>query len=159
MTGSAWIASYVMLWILVGVLSVAVIALLRQIGVLHARLRPLGAHFAGEGPERFSVAPALPDLDYADAALTLVAFTSPGCSICAELRPGLRALANQYRDVAVHELANGPETAVDFASFQVRSTPYFVAVDRDGVVQGRGVANALEQIEELVRESLEAVRA
>ena len=50
MTGSVWIVSYVMLWVAVVVLGVTVVALLRQIGVLHLRVAPMGVHFAGRGP-------------------------------------------------------------------------------------------------------------
>lgn len=158
MTGGVWIASYVMLWVTVGVLALTVVALLRQIGVLHARLAPLGVHFAGEGPERLAPAPALPDVDYGEAALTLVAFTAPGCAVCEQLLPALRALRGQYRDVVVREILNGPATTQVFGDFRVRSTPYFVAVDRAGIVQGRGVANSLEQIELLIEEALGASR-
>lgn len=155
MTGGVWIASYVMLWVTVGVLGLTVIALLRQIGVLHARLRPLGVHFGGEGPERLAAAPPIAGLDYAASSLTLVSFTAPGCSVCAELLPALRALRGQYRDIVVHEVSNASATASVFGDFRVRSTPYFVAVDRDGIVRGRGVANSLEQIELLIEESLQ----
>jgi hypothetical protein len=151
-TGGAWIASYVMLWVAVLVLGLAVVALLRQIGVLHARLRPLGTHFAGEGPERLAPAPA--GYDYAAARLTVVAFTSATCVICAGLLPGLRALARSYGDVALHVVEHGRSTAPVFAAFNVRSTPYFVAVDQRGIVQARGVANSLEQIEVMVDEAL-----
>jgi len=157
MTGGVWIASYVMLWITVGVLGLTVIALLRQIGVLHARLRPLGVHFGGEGPDRLAPAPSVPGIDYSASLLTVVSFTAPGCAVCEHLLPALRALRGQYRDVLVHELLNGPATAPVFAEFRVRSTPYFVAVDRSGIVRGRGVANSLEQIELLIEEALQPV--
>lgn len=154
MSGGVWVASYVMLWVAVVVLGLAVVALLRQVGVLHARLRPLGAHFAGEGPPRLAPAPGGPLFPYGDSRLTLLAFTSPTCTICASLTPGLRALRRQYPDLALHEVDHGPHTARVFEAFRVASTPYFVTVDRAGVVQARGVANTLEQIEVLVEESL-----
>ena len=92
MSGSVWIATYVLLWLAVVGLTVAVVALLRQIGVLHARLHPLGVHFAGEGPELDSVAPPLTEAPYGEQELTLVAFTAPTCEVCAALRPSLDAL-------------------------------------------------------------------
>ena len=153
MSGPVWVASYVMLWVAVIVLGLAVVALLRQVGVLHARLRPLGAHFAGEGPERHAPAPAAAAIDYGGAALTLLAFTSPSCTICESLAPGLRALRRQYTDLALYEIRHGADTAGAFEAFGVRSTPYFVTVDRAGIVQARGVANTLEQVEVLVEES------
>ena len=154
MSGGVWIASYVMLWVAVVVLGLAVIALLRQVGVLHGRLAPLGAHFGGEGPDRLAPAPPLHGHDYAASRLTLVAFTSPGCTICTRLRPGLRALQQQYGEVEVRTVELGPGTEPVFAAFRVRSTPYFVTVDGNGIVRGRGIANSLEQIEVLLDEAL-----
>lgn len=152
MSGSVWIASYVILWIAVLGLSVAVVALLRQIGVLHARLHPLGANFAGEGPALESTAPELGDVVYADAPLTLLAFTSPGCEVCKVLRPSLDALRRGYPEVQLREVDLEAARSV-FDAFNVRSTPYMVTIDAGGVVRGRGVVNSLEQIEELLEVS------
>jgi len=150
MDSSLFVISYVSLWVAVVVLALAVLALLRQVGVLHARLRPIGVHPAGEGLEPGSAAPAVPDHDYAAIDLTLVAFTSPTCTICADLMPGLKAMAEQYSDVAVRVVDYAPETTTTFLAFNVASTPYLTAVDRNGTVQGRGVANSVEQAEILV---------
>lgn len=154
MDGSVWIVSYVLLWLAVLGLSVLVVALLRQVGVLHARLQPLGVHPAGEGPDEGELAPPLPAIDYGEAAATLVTFTSPTCTVCEELAPSLRALEEQYGDVRLVEVSMGADTSPVFSAFAVRSTPYLVAVDREGVVRGKGVANSLEQAEELVEEAL-----
>ena len=154
MTGDVWVVSYVLLWLAVLGLSVMVVALLRQVGVLHTRLRPLGVHFAGEGPDRLVPAPPVPDVDYATHEMTLVAFSSPTCEVCKRLLPSLRAMERQYRDLSLVEVELGPTTQPVFSAFNVRSTPYVVTVDRHGVVQGRGVANSLEQVEVLVEEGL-----
>ena len=149
-----WLVSYLVLWLLVVVLSFAVVALLRQIGVLHARLAPMGTHPAGEGPALGT--PAAVDqlqIDVGRRPLSVVAFTSPMCTICAALAPSLAALARQYHDVQVETVDLAPATQRVFDAFAVRSTPYVVVVDDTGVVRGRGVANTLEQIEELLRES------
>lgn len=155
MNGSVWVASYVILWAAVLVLSVAVVALLRQIGVLHARLHPLGANFAGEGPALESAAPALPGVAYTDAPLTLLAFTSPGCEVCKVLKPSFDALRRGYPEIQLRELDLESDRGV-FDAFNVRSTPYAVAVDAAGLVRGRGVVNSLEQIEELLDEAAAA---
>jgi hypothetical protein len=152
MNSSVWIASYVVLWITVVVLAIAVIALLRQIGVLHARLHPLGAHFADEGPPLDADAPGIPGLDYATAALTLLTFTSATCEVCKVLAPSLDALRRSYTDVRLHDVDLGRDRGV-FDAFNVRSTPYVVAVDGGGIVRGRGIVNSLEQIEELLDEA------
>ena len=144
-----WLASYVVLWLTVVVLCIAVVALLRQIGVLHARLAPLGTHPAGEGPAVGEPAPLAGPFPY-EAPATLVAFTSPTCEVCAALRPSITALRRQYHDLAVLEVEHAAETAATFQSFNVHSTPYFVVVDGEGIVRGGGVANSLEQLEELL---------
>lgn len=155
MTGGAWVFSYVLLWLAVLGLSVMVVALLRQVGVLHTRLRPVGVHFAGEGPDRLVPAPPLPGVDFADHTITLVAFSSPTCEVCASLLPSLHAMERQYGDLALVTVELGAEGAKPiFDAFNVRSTPYVVTVDRHGIVQGRGVANSLEQVEVLVEEGL-----
>ncbi|HVM09538.1 MAG TPA: thioredoxin domain-containing protein [Acidimicrobiales bacterium] len=154
MSGSVWVVSYVLLWLAVVGLTVVVIALLRQVGVLHARLQPLGVHPAGEGPHEGEPAPPLPAVDYSDAAATLVTFTSPTCTVCEQLAPSLRALEAQYGDVRLVEIAMNADTSAVFSAFAVRSTPYLVAVDREGIVRGKGVANSLEQAEVLVEEAL-----
>jgi hypothetical protein len=154
--GGLWVASYVALWVAVVVLGLAVVALLRQIGVLHARLAPMGVHFAGEGPEPGTRAPLPEVFPYGDAPLTLIVFTSPSCLVCAALRPSFDALRRGYTDLAVTEIDHDDRSAPVFRAFQVSSTPYVVAVDRTGVVRGRGVANSLEQLEELVAEAFAA---
>lgn len=157
MTGGVWIASYVVLWLAVVGLSLTVVALLRQLGVLHARLRPLGVHGANQGPAVGAVAPPSSTLDYGAAPLTLVAFTSERCEVCRSLVPSLPFLQRDYAaTVNLVVLDHGPGTAALFTAFNVSSTPYFVAVDRAGVVRGGGVANSLEQVEVLVEESLAA---
>ena len=155
MRGSVWVASYVILWLTVIVLSVAVVALLRQIGVLHARLHPLGANFAGEGPALESPAPRLSDVEYGDAPLTLLAFPSPGCEVCKVLKPSFDALRRGYPEIQLREVdLEGARGTFD--AFNIRSTPYAVAVDSSGVVRGRGIVNSLEQIEELLDEATAA---
>lgn len=156
MSGAVWIVSYVLLWVAVAVLGFAVVVLLRQIGVLHARLRPQGVHNANEGPERDVAAPPVGDFRFGDARMTLVAFTSPNCEICAALVPSLGAVAAQYRGVAVETVDHGPDTAGTFRAWRVTSTPYVVAVDGRGVVRGGGIANTLEQVEVLLEGALES---
>lgn len=151
MEGSVWIASYVLLWIAVLALSVTCIALLRQIGLLHTRIAPMGVHFAGEGPELDSPAPDGYAYDYTNNDLSLVAFTSKSCTICAELKPGLNKIAKTYDGLVLRVL----DAEVDqrtFAAFKVRSTPYLIAVDRSGLVRSRGIANSLDQAEEMLAE-------
>lgn len=146
-----WLVAFIALWLLVAVLAVAVVALLRQIGVLHQRLAPMGVHFASEGPELDRRAPAV-GIDWSISSLTVMLFTSPTCVLCRELKPSLDAFRRQYRELRVQTIDLESEAEI-FDAMAVRSTPYVVAVDSAGMVRGRGVANSLEQIEELVREA------
>jgi hypothetical protein len=148
MTGGVWIASYVALWMAVLLLSLAVVVLLRHIGLLHARLRPAGVHPAGEGIETGRGAPRL--FEYGAAPLTLVAFTAPSCDLCRQLLPSLGVVDRTYDHVAVRVVSYGDDSADVFRAFNVRSTPYVVAVDNAGIVRGGGVANTLEQVEVLI---------
>lgn len=152
MTG-IWIVSYLLLWATVLVLGFAVIALLRQIGVLHTRVAPMGIHFAGEGPDLDTVAPAVPMVDYQASPYTLLAFTSPTCEICAKLKPALQRLSRSYDEVDLRIIDHEIEPS-SFSDFRVRSTPYLIAVDGDGIVRSRGVANTLDQAEEMLAEVL-----
>lgn len=147
MTGGVWVASYALLWVAVLVLGVAVVVLLRQIGVLHARLGPQGVHGANEGPVRDAAAPAVGGFAFGEADVTLVTFTSPTCEICHALVPSLGALQREYPGTAVEVVEHGPATLGVFRGYAVTSTPYVVAVDRSGMVRGGGVANSLEQVE------------
>jgi hypothetical protein len=170
MSGGVWTMSYVVLWAAVGVLLVMVLALLRQIGLLHARLDEVGAggrsasglatggsgsvedlDGADEGPELGADAPMPGRLGYGRAPMTLVAFTAAGCELSAMLAPALRRVDHQYGDaVRVLELSLGPRTIAAFEAFNVEATPFVVAVDRDGRVRARGRARSLAQLEDLV---------
>lgn len=146
-----WVVAFVLLWVLTVLLAVTVVALLRQVGVLHQRLAPMGTHFAGEGPGLDAKAPEV-GIDWTTSALTVLLFTSSTCTLCRELKPSLDAFRRQYREIRVRTVDLDDDAGV-FDAMAVRSTPYVVTVDGSGVVRGRGVANSLEQIEELVRES------
>lgn len=153
MSGGAWTVSYIVLWVTVVVLAFAVVVLLRQIGVLHARIAPMGVHFGGEGLPVGARAPEVGPVDFTHP-LTLVAFTSPTCEVCAALLPSLRALERSYAEVGLTEVVHGDGTAEVFRAYNVSQTPYVVAVGGDGRVRGGGVANTLEQVEELVASTL-----
>jgi len=153
MNGSIWIVSYVLLWASVMVLGFTAVALLRQIGVLHTRIAPMGVHFAGEGPELDERAPDARTTDYSTSAFTLLAFTSPTCEICATLEPALQRIGREYDEIDLRLIDHATASRV-FAAFRVRSTPYLVAVDRDGIVRSRGIANTLDQVEEMLAEVL-----
>lgn len=99
----ALIVSNVLLWIAVLALGAVVVALLRQIGVLHERVTPAGALFGREGPQVGGPAPILEVEDWhgrplrvggpsEQGASTLLFFLSPTCPVCKTLLPVLRSL-------------------------------------------------------------------
>jgi methylamine dehydrogenase accessory protein MauD len=171
-----WLASYVVLWLLVVLLSVVVVALARQVGTLHLRLGPRGAlEVDGEGPA-LGEAPepvSAIDLDGRDVVVggpgepQLLLFVSPGCPVCREVLPSLPAAARagrltpyvisdagsedtarSYRhDRVAAPLIPAPEVA---RGYGVPGTPYAVVLDVMGVVRAKGTVNSLEQLEGLV---------
>lgn len=171
-----WLASYVVLWVLVAVLSVVVVALARQVGTLHLRLGPRGAlEIDDEGPplgEAPEAASAV-DLEGRDVVVggpgepQLLLFVSPGCPVCREVLPSVPAAARagrvtpfvisdadsqdtarSYRHDAVGApIVPAPELA---RRYGVPGTPYAVVLDVLGVVRAKGTVNSLEQLEGLV---------
>ncbi len=100
----AFLVSHALLWILVIVLAAVVVALTRQIGLLHDRVAPVGALVGGETPRVGETAPVLEVEDFRGGRLriggteergrsTLLLFVSPTCPVCKELLPVARRLA------------------------------------------------------------------
>jgi methylamine dehydrogenase accessory protein MauD len=99
---TALIVANAVLWALVIVLALVVLALVRQVGVLHERIAPAGALMLAKGLKIGELAPTLPveDLDNRpltvgglrdDGLSTLVMFVSPTCPVCKALLPVLHA--------------------------------------------------------------------
>ncbi len=136
------------------VLVVLVLALYRQVGVLESRLGPRAAlEIAEEGPPLGSVAPPVSGLE--GRGPEIVAFSSPGCRLCAELRPALDALERE--GLPVHRV-NEDRDAPVFAAYGTPGTPFVVYLV-DGRVAAKGLVNTLEQIEELIDVGEERVGA
>lgn len=94
--------SNIVLWILVAGLALTVLALARQIGILHERIAPAGALLVGGGPKVGEQSPVLGvnDIDGADIEIgavrddgksTLMFFLSPNCPVCKTLLPVLKS--------------------------------------------------------------------
>jgi methylamine dehydrogenase accessory protein MauD len=97
--------SYVILWVLVIVLSLLVVALARQVGVLHERVAPAGALMPISGPKAGEMTEVMSLTDLTGQALaiggadekgfaTLILFISPTCPVCKSLVPTARSLAS-----------------------------------------------------------------
>jgi hypothetical protein len=149
-----WAAAFVAQWLLVLVLAVVVVALARQVGTLHLRLGPRGAlEVDSEGPALGEAPPAMPGIDGDGGRVLvggpgparLVLFSSPTCSICREVAPGIDAAASAagLMPMVLHDA--DLERAYD-----VPGTPFLLVMDRAGVVRAKGTVNNLEQVEGLV---------
>jgi len=114
--------SNVVLWLVVIGLSVALLAVIRQLGVLHERIAPVGALMLAKGLKVGELAPtiAAPDLEgrtvtvgaaRADARATLIMFVSPTCPVCKTLLPILKSSLASERDWLDIILASDGEPA------------------------------------------------
>lgn len=103
------VVSNILLWILVVVLSLVVLALVRQVGVLHERITPVGALMLAKGLKVGELAPTIPLEALSGAALTvggtrtdgrslLVMFVSPTCPVCKALLPVLKSSRKSEAD-------------------------------------------------------------
>ena len=147
-----------MQWVLLAVLAVVVVALARQIGVLHLRLSPTGAlEIDDEGP-RLGEAPEARAAIARDGsritvggpgARRLVAFVSATCPICEQVLPSLPAAAAAHR--LVPQVVQDPELEI---AYDVPGVPFVLVLDEMGVTRAKGTANSLEQIDGLIDTAL-----
>ena len=149
-----WAAAFVAQWVLVVVLAAIVVALARQVGTLHLRLGPRGAlEIDAEGPPVGEAPPARPATDEDGSHVLvggpgpprLVLFSSPTCSICREVAPGVAAAASAagLAPMILHD----PDLERDY---DVPGTPFLLVMDELGIVRAKGTVNNLEQVEGLV---------
>jgi methylamine dehydrogenase accessory protein MauD len=103
-----WLASYIVLWLVVLVLAFLLAGSLRQLGLLQLRLGDdPGALITDTGLERGAKAPDFTALDselgelvtlsQLDAKPRVLVFASPGCLSCRELIPGLNEVRKTRR--------------------------------------------------------------
>ena len=94
----ALLISTVVLWLVVLALTAVVVALVRQIGVLHERVAPAGALMTREGPRLGAAVPRFALTDWSgrpcpiggadpEGRGTLLVFISPTCPVCKTLLP------------------------------------------------------------------------
>jgi methylamine dehydrogenase accessory protein MauD len=175
----ALIVSNVLLWILICVLALVVVALTRQIGLLHERIAPVGALAVARGPavgERVDVLD-VEDADGravriggadADRRKTLVFFLSPSCPVCATLLPTLQRMVATRPDTRLVYASDGPRDehqafrrdkgllSCEYVlsrelglRFEVSKLPYAVLIDQDGTIRAKGLVNTREHVESL----------
>jgi len=117
----ALLVSNALLWVLVIALALLVLALARQVGVLHERVTPVGALALGRGPRVGEAAPGIeaPTLAgtrialggvSAQARSTLLFFLSPSCPVCKALLPALHSvIAREDPSLRLVYASDGPE--------------------------------------------------
>jgi methylamine dehydrogenase accessory protein MauD len=167
--------STVLLWLAVGVLALLVLALARQVGVLHERVAPLGALMLDQGPKVGERAPIfeVKDLFGRPTRLgglrerpLLLLFVSSTCPVCKKILPiALRlareenldlALIGDEREEDLRRLAQGlAEVQVLNAPevgqvYKVGKIPYAVLIDPEGVIRAKGLVNNREHLESLM---------
>ena len=138
----ALLVSNLVLWVLVVVLALVVLALARQVGILHERVAPAGALQPIEGPKVGEVtAPMkLRDLEGRGVTIggpdpnglaTLVLFISPTCPVCKSLVPTVKSLANtESRRMRLVFASDGdkPEQHVAYATdLRLDDYPYVLS--------------------------------
>ncbi len=168
-----------LLWIVIAALCVVVLALARQIGVLHERIAPVGALVVDSGPEvgqpapRFEMrtldgAPYIVGGAAAAGGLRLLLFVAPDCPVCKHIVPIARnvAQAEALTLVLIGDGALAPLRAmrdrlgiatVPFvhgaeigAALHVGKLPYAVLIDAQSVIRAKGLVNSREHLESLL---------
>lgn len=137
------VASNVLLWLVVVVLCVVVLALVRQIGVLHERLGPVGALSLSQGPKVGDEVPRF-DLTAIDGRYvkvggdneqgrsTLLFFLGPTCPVCKTLLPVLKSSRRTERswlDVVLVSDGDLDEQKVFVAANDLSELTYIVSAD------------------------------
>jgi len=138
---SALAVSNVVLWVLVLALSAVVLALTRQLGVLHQRIAPAGALMLNRGLTVGEPAPVLElaaldgrelrvGLARDDGRSTLLLFVSPSCPVCKALLPAVKSSRRDERAWMDVILASDGDSAAqrEFVRAQgLEGIPYVVS--------------------------------
>jgi hypothetical protein len=136
----------------VAALTVALLALAREVGELRLAVAPQAAlSLDHEGPE-LGGRVAVVERFETDARLKVAVFTSRGCSLCAALEPSLRLLSNDP-GVELVSFDEHDDPGV-WESLAVPGSPYAVVLATDGVVLAKGTFNSLYQLESLLSHAM-----
>lgn len=179
------LASNIILWFLVIILSLVVFALARQVGVLHERVAPAGALMPTSGPKvgELTEASAYKDLDGEpftvggpshDGRATLVLWISPTCPVCKGLVPTARSMAAdenfhlvfasdgdklEQHQAYVRDLGIGGYRYIVSQAlgikYVVSKLPFAALIGPDGTLRSKGLVNTREHLESLA-ESMES---
>ena len=135
------VVSQIVLWLVVLVLAVTVVALVRQIGVLHERVAPLGALTTKTAVEVGQPAPRFDVIDLGgrpvriggtspDGRSQLLLFVSPSCPMCKKLLPVARSFArSERRQMSIVLMGDGdrPSHEALIAEHHLEGVPFALA--------------------------------
>jgi hypothetical protein len=140
------VVAFAAAFLCIAALTVAVLALARELALLRLRLVPeLALDVADEGPALGSDVELTPA---AEASLMLAVFSSEGCRLCRALQPSVAALA---RDPSLSVVVFDEVRDADvWQRLRIPGSPYAVAVDRTGTVRAKGTFNSHGQLEAIV---------
>jgi methylamine dehydrogenase accessory protein MauD len=174
------VPAFVLLWLLVIVLTIMVIALARQVGLLHERVAPAGALAPTSGPKVGELVQAAEYQDLSGQshiiggdspgdATTLIMFVSPTCPVCKTLVPTAKSLAGHEKlNLVFASDGDTPERHQAYAAdmritnypyiisqalgmnFGVSKLPFAVLLDSSGVLVSKGLVNTREHLESLL---------
>ena len=173
------IVSQILSWIVIIGLVVALLALARQVGVLHIRVAPAGALATSGGPAVGGAIGAIPatTLDGQSVSvgghahgvkLRLLLFVSAQCPLCKAVIPMATSFARAERvaltfvgdDEAVAQRAMIAQHGLEGHAFlngpevgqayQVAKLPFAVLLDEEGTILSKGLVNSREHLESLV---------
>jgi hypothetical protein len=132
-------------------LTVVVLALAREVGMLRLAADPRGAlEVAHEGPEvggRTALA-AYFGTALAPGRIGLAVFGSEGCGLCRALEPAVEAFGRDPR-VALRRFDEARD-ADAWTAADVPGSPFAVALDADGTVLAKGTFNTGAQLESVL---------
>lgn len=137
----ALVISQILLWVLTLAMALMMLALLRQVGVLHERIAPMGALTLDKGPKEGESAPVFDLLDLkkrrvklggesAAGKSTLIFFLSPTCPVCKKMLPILKSSArSEARRLEIILASDGdaPEHERFVAAQNLTDFPYVLS--------------------------------
>lgn len=176
---TALLISAIFSWVVILGLVVALLALARQVGVLHMRVAPAGALTTAGGPAVGATSTAIDATTIEGqhvhvggpapgANLRLLMFVSATCPLCKNLIPMAKSFARDERvqlifvgddtDAAQRDMiAKHGLTGYQFINgpevgraYEVSKLPYAVLLDAQGTVLSKGLVNSREHLESLV---------
>jgi len=174
---SLLIVSQILSWVVILGLGLALLALARQVGVLHMRVAPAGALMTGKGPMVGEAAPVMEAVTLDGAALTigkpragkqLLLFVSPQCPLCKDLIPIAKNFARtekldivfvgddqeseQRAMIARLDMDGLPfvNSSIIGRAYQVDRLPHAALIGEDGRLLSKGLVNSREHLESMI---------